>query len=70
MGARGQVTSTRNADGWYTQYSRYSSDRNQIEDRLEQCRVGAIAVLTELENVPNCLDLGFPVPRHISLIPS
>ena len=34
----------------------------------EQCRVDAIAVLTELENEPNCLDSGFPVRRHISFI--
>jgi len=27
----------------------------------EQCRVDAIAVLTELENEPNCLGSGFPV---------
>jgi hypothetical protein len=44
------------------------SDRNRVQRCLEQCRVDAIADLTELENEPNCLNSEFPVRRHISFI--
>ena len=40
----------------------------EFKDAPKQCRVDAIAVLTELENEPNCLDSGFPVRGHISFI--
>src|SRR4029077_3198640 len=36
----------------------------EFKDARKQCRVDAIAVLTELENEPNCLDSGFPVRRR------
>ena len=68
MGARGQVTSTRDADGSYTQVFTLLKCRNRIQRCLEQCRVDAIAVLMELENEPNCLGSRFPVRRHISFI--